>query len=247
MMRINKYLAKCGLASRRNAEELIESGLIQVNGKTITDLSFQINENLDTVLYKNRVITPIKQSYYLLLNKPKGYITTLSDEKGRPTVMDLIPEKYRRAGVFPIGRLDKDTEGLLLLTNDGELAHLLSSPKSKIEKEYLVELDRPLDVNDKKKIEAGIFIHQLMLKTLRSQITVHPINPTHLQMKISEGKKRQIRYTFKNFKYKVVRLRRIAYGPLLLKGTNKGEMRELKESEMKKLQKLIQEKTNAKY
>lgn len=236
-MRINKYLAKCGLASRRNVEELIESGLIQVNGKTVTDLSFQIDEHNDIVLFKNQQITLITQRYYLLLNKPKGYITTLNDEKGRPTVMDLIPEKYKRAGVFPVGRLDKDTEGLLLLTNDGELAHFLSSPQSQIEKEYFVELDRPLEERDKKKIEAGIFIHQLMLKTRRSKLSVHPIAKNHVTMKISEGKKRQIRYTFKNFKYNVLRLRRISYGPLSVRGTNRGEMRELKESEIKKLYK----------
>ena len=237
-MRINKYLAKCGVASRRKSEELIASGQIVVNGKTVTDFAFQVSEN-DVVICQNSRINPVVRTYYLILNKPKGYITTSSDEKGRPTVMDLIPEKYKRAGIFSVGRLDKDTEGLLLLTNDGTLANYLSNPKNKIEKEYLAELDRPLDSHDKKKIEAGVFIHQLMLKTGRSKIEIHPFSANHVNIKISEGKKRQIRYTFKNFNYTVLKLRRVSYGPLSIKGTAKGEVRELKSSEVKKLKAIM--------
>jgi pseudouridine synthase len=215
--RINKYLAKCGMGSRRKVEELVNEGLISVNGQVVTDLSLIVDEDSDTVTYRNRLLSPISSQYYIILNKPKGYITTMSDEKGRPTVMDIIPEKYRRAGVCPVGRLDKDTEGLLLLTNDGELANLLNRPVSHIEKEYLVELDRPLEDRDRKKIEAGVFIHQLKLKTRRAKLTAHPLAATHITMIISEGKKRQIRYVFKNFGYNVKRLRRNAYGPLTLK------------------------------
>ena len=237
-MRINKYLAKCGIASRRKSEELIASGQVAVNGKIVTDFAFQISED-DVVMCQNSRISPITRTYYLMLNKPKGYITTLSDERGRSTVMDLIPEKYKRAGIFPVGRLDKDTEGLLLLTNDGALANYLSSPRNKIEKEYLAELDRPLDLNDKKKIEAGVFIHQLMLKTGKSKIEPHPVYANHVSIKISEGKKRQIRYTFKNFNYSVLRLRRTSYGPLSIKGTAKGEVRELRDNEIRKLKAIM--------
>jgi len=132
-MRINKYLAKCGVASRRKTEELIASGLVTVNGKIVTDFAFQVSED-DVVMCQNSRVNPIARAYYLMLNKPKGYITTSNDEKGRPTVMDLIPEKYKRSGIFSVGRLDKDTEGLLLLTNDGTLANYLSNPKNKVEK-----------------------------------------------------------------------------------------------------------------
>ena len=237
-MRINKYLAKCGVASRRKTEEFIASGQVTVNGETVTDFAFQVSEN-DVVTCRNSHVNPIARVYYLILNKPKGYITTSSDEKGRPTVMDLIPEKYKRAGIFSVGRLDKDTEGLLLLTNDGTLANYLSNPKNKVEKEYLAELDRPLDPNDKKKIEAGVFIHQLMLKTGRSKIETHPLSASHVNIKISEGKKRQIRYTFKNFNYAVLKLRRTSYGPLSIKGTAKGTVRELRDSEVKKLKAMM--------
>jgi pseudouridine synthase len=235
-IRINKYLALCGIGSRRKVEELISDGAIRIHGQVVTDLSYRWDEENDTVLYKNKTVSPLGNRYYIILNKPKGYITTLNDEKGRPTVMDIIPEKYRRAGVFPVGRLDKDTEGLLLLTNDGELAHILSSPGSGIEKEYQVELDRPLDEKDMVKIEGGVFIHQIMIKTKKARIVPHPVSPTHYTMTISEGKKRQIRYVFKNFGYTVKKLKRTAYGPLSLKGINRGELRELKNTEIKRLQ-----------
>ena len=238
LMRINKYLAKCGVASRRKTEELIASGQVAVNDKIVTDFSFQVSEN-DVVMCQNSLVTPITRIYYLMLNKPKGYITTSNDEKGRPTVMDLIPEKYKRAGVFSVGRLDKDTEGLLLLTNDGMLANYLSNPKNMVEKEYMAELDRPLDLNDKKKIEAGVFIHQLMLKTGRSKIETLPFSANHVIMKINEGKKRQIRYTFKNFNYNVLKLRRTSYGPLSIKGTAKGQVRELRDNEIRKLKAMM--------
>lgn len=237
-MRINKYLAKCGMGSRRKVEDIILAGDIKVNGSTVTDLAFLINEEEDTVFYRNKPVKPEGRLFYLILNKPKGYITTISDDLGRPIVMDLIPEKYRRAGVYPVGRLDRDTEGLLLLTNDGDLSYHLCSPKSEVEKEYTVELDRPLDAKDKAKIERGIFIHQLKLKTRRSKILPHPHSETHIQMIISEGKKRQIRYTFKNFGYTVKKLRRGRYGPLTIRGIKRGDFRELKSSELKKLKEL---------
>ena len=239
--RINKYLAQCGIGSRRKVEELVTEGAIKVNGQVVTDLSFRVDEETDTVHYRNKKVAPLEKRYYIIMNKPRGYITTLNDEKGRPTVMDIIPEKYRRAGVFPVGRLDKDTEGLLLLTNDGDLAHALSSPGSGIEKEYQVELDRTLDEKDRAKIEAGIFIHQIKTKTRKARIVQHPLSPTHYTMTISEGKKRQVRYSFKNFGYTVKKLRRTAYGPLSIKGINRGELRELKDSEIKRLRQAAEE------
>ncbi len=234
-MRINKYLAGCGLGSRRKTEDLITSGKVFVNGQKVTDLSFIVDEFSDTVVCSGEPAELINRKYYLMLNKPAGYVTTTNDDKGRPTVMDLIPEKFRRAGIFPVGRLDMDTEGLLLLTNDGELSNKLCSPACHVKKTYFVELDKPLDDIDRKKIEAGIFLHQLKLKTRRAKILSHPLAKNHIKMTIEEGKKRQIRYSFKLFGYNVLRLRRIAYGPLSVKGTDRGQVRELYENEIRRL------------
>ncbi len=239
MVRLNKYLSLCGLGSRRKVEELITSGRVCVNGVPVKSLARTIDPENDAVSCDSVLIAPRDRNYYIMLNKPKGYITTLSDERGRPTVMEMIPGKYVKAGVFPIGRLDKDTEGLLLLTNDGEMANRLSRPENKIIKGYHVELDRPLAGEDKKKIEKGIFLHQINLKTRPAKINL--IGPTgkSLMMYISEGKKRQIRYTFKIFHYTVTYLRRDKYGPLELSGLKKGEIRLLKKNEIKMLESLL--------
>jgi len=141
--RLNKYLTLCGLGSRRKVEDLITEGRIKINGKTVKDLATIVETGSHVVKFDNQIVEPLDKVYYLMLNKPRGYITTLSDEKGRPTVMSLIPERFIRAGVVPVGRLDRDSEGLLLFTNDGDLSHLLTSPSFKVKKEYLVELDRP--------------------------------------------------------------------------------------------------------
>jgi 16S rRNA U516 pseudouridylate synthase RsuA-like enzyme len=126
-MRINKYLSLCGLGSRRKVEELVEKGRIRVNGDVVRDLSCRIDPDTDTVELDGAALN-LQRYYYIMLNKPKGYITSVSDELGRAVVMNLIPEKYRRAGVVPVGRLDKDSEGLLLLTNDGDIAYRLTPP-----------------------------------------------------------------------------------------------------------------------
>lgn len=233
-MRINKYLAACGLGSRRKVEELVASGAVLVNGKAVLDLAYQVADG-DVVVCGGKPAVLVNSIYYVMLNKPAGYVTTTRDEKGRPTVMDLIPEKYKRAGVMPVGRLDMQSEGLLLLTNDGAIANRLCRPETHIEKAYFVELDKPLEDGDKKKIEAGIFLHQLMIKTRRAKIQAHPLAKNHIKITISEGKKRQIRYMFKTFGYNVTRLRRISYGPLSIKHVPRGSSRELSGGEIKRL------------
>ncbi len=240
-MRINKFLAQCGLGSRRKVEELITGGKITVNGQVISDLGRDIDVDNDIVEYHGQELTPASEFTYLMLNKPRGYITTLRDEKGRFTVMDLLPEKYLRAGVFPVGRLDKDTEGLLLLTNDGDFARKLSHPSSHLEKKYFVEIDRPLQDPDRKKIEKGIFLHQLKLKTLPARIQVIHKSGRLINMTIREGKKRQIRYSLKKFGYRVINLKRISYGSLELGALHRGETRQLKSHEVKKLKNALGE------
>jgi pseudouridine synthase len=149
--------------------------------------------------------------------------------------MELIPERYVNAGVMPVGRLDMDTEGLLIFTNDGELAYRLTRPSFKVQKEYVVDLDKPIQEIDRQKIEKGYFVHQIKVKTGAATVPILGKTGYTVKMIISEGKKRQIRYSFKNLGYKVVKLKRIAYGPISLGRLNRGEYRLLKESEVKQL------------
>lgn len=240
-VRINKYLTLCGLGSRRKVEELILAGEVRLNGHVVKDLSTIVDTEIDSVKYMGEILKTINTSYYLMVNKPKGYITTLSDEKGRMTVMSLLPEKYKRSGVVPIGRLDKDTEGLLLFTNDGDLAHKLTGPSFKVKKEYLVQIDKPLEEADKLTIEKGFFVHQIKAKTKPAIISITEKSRLFVKVLIIEGKKRQIRYSFKNLGYNVLKLKRTGYGPLSLGRLNKGDHRVLKASEVKLLKKSISE------
>lgn len=241
-MRLNKFLAICGIASRRKSEEYITGGRIKVNGTKVTKLGNIVNPEIDVVELDNKRLNPVKKFHYIMLHKPKGYITTTSDEKNRPMIMNIVPDKYKRDGVFPVGRLDKDSEGLLLLTNDGDLANKLTNPKFKFQKEYFVEIDKPLSDHDKIKIERGIFIHQIKVKTRPVKITTLNKDQTYIKILLTEGKKRQIRYSMQKFGYKVKKLVRTAYGPLQLKGVNRGSHRTLKEKEVRQLKDIIDKK-----
>ncbi len=234
-VRLNKYLTLCSLGSRRKVEELIVAGTVQINGSVVTNLATIIDSETDRVSCNGELLNPIDKKFYLILNKPRGYVTTLMDEKGRATVMELIPERYANAGVMPVGRLDMDTEGLLIFTNDGDLAYRLTRPSFKVQKEYVVDLDRPIQEIDRLRIEKGYFVHQIKVKTGAATVTVLGKTGYTVRMVISEGKKRQIRYSFKNLGYKVVKLKRISYGPISLGRLNRGEYRLLKESEVKQL------------
>lgn len=234
-IRLNKFLASCGLGSRRKVETLITEGRIKIDGRVVKDLATSVDPELNEIRLDGKKLSAVNKAYYLMLNKPKGYITTVSDEKGRATVMSLLPEKFIRAGVVPVGRLDRDTEGLLLFTNDGNLSHLLTSPDFKVKKEYLVELDKPAVDDDLKKIEKGFFVHQIKTKTRPATVSVADKSRMFVKILISEGKKRQIRYSFKNLGYKVLKLKRTAYGPLSLGRLNRGDHRLLKTSEVRML------------
>ena len=238
-MRLNKFLSACGLGSRRKTEEFILKGQIKVNSTVIKKLSVAVDPETDIVELNNKRIRPALEHHYLILNKPKGLITTASDEKNRPIVMNIIPERYRRFGVLPVGRLDKDTEGLLLLTNDGELAYRLSHPKFEIRKEYLAEIDRALADSDRERIESGFYLHQIKTRTGKASIQTVNHEKNIIKMIISEGKKRQVRLTFQNLGYQVISLTRTGYGTLRLRGLKKGHCRELKSPEIKSLMELV--------
>lgn len=235
--RLNKYLALCGLGSRRKVETLIAAGRITVNGSVVSRLGTVIEPG-DRVEFNGKPLGMLEDRVYLMLNKPRGYITTLSDEKDRPTVMNLVPEKFRRVGVYPVGRLDRETEGLLLLTNDGDLAYRLTKPSFHVPKEYRIEVDRPLLPEDRDTIARGLYIPQLDLKTRPCMIDLIDDSARHVRMVIEEGKNRQIRYTFMNCGYTVKKLERVAYGNLSLKRVRRGTIRALTPSEVRELKKL---------
>ncbi|MGB4269023.1 MAG: pseudouridine synthase [Spirochaetota bacterium] len=236
-IRINKYLSLCGLGSRRKTEEIIKKGQIIVNGIPTTDLSYQVDINNDTVMYRGQVLLPVQTYHYLILNKPKGYVTTTKDERNRPTVLQLIPEQFRDEGTFPVGRLDKDTEGLLLFTNDGDLAYKLTHPRFKVPKTYQVTLDRPLRDDHKMALEQGIELYGS--QTLPA--TIVPINDewTIVTITITEGKKRQVRMMFSILGYEVTSLIRIQYGPITLGNLPTGKYRVLSKQEIEKLKSTV--------
>jgi len=212
MIRINKYIAQSGFCSRRKADELIEKGEVKVNGETTSELGLQIDPSKDKIEIRDHLIKPQEKLIYLALNKPKYYLTTMSDPFGRKTVIDLVPKEHQGKGLKPIGRLDFDTEGLLVFTNDLELINEFTHPKFEKEKEYFVELDNPLDEGTKEKIEEGFILEDK--ETLPTKITQK--SDTTLTITLKEGRKRQIKKMFKHFDLSVIYLQRIRIGKLTL-------------------------------
>ncbi len=232
MMRLNKYLAHAGVASRRKSDEYIKAGYIKVNGKTVKRLGLVIDEENDTVSFKGKEVEINKQTIYVLLNKPQGYVTTASDEFNRDTVMDLIAIPER---IYPVGRLDYETTGLLLLTNDGELTNQLLHPNFKVRKVYRVFLDKVIRPIDLHKLQKGVMLEDKM--TLPCKITeLRRIdNRSYLEIELNEGRNRQIRKMFALFDYTVEELERISFANLTLGGLKNGEWKYLTKTELKRL------------
>jgi 23S rRNA pseudouridine2605 synthase len=205
-MRLNKYLASCGVGSRRKVEELIVTGRVDINNKTVIDLSYQINEETDHVMVDGNKIAPRRHVYYLL-NKPKGVITTTADEKNRQTVVDLIDTKDI---IFPVGRLDYNTTGVLFLTNDGDFSNLVTHPKNKIPREYEVLLDRPLDDGDKEKLLKGIYLEG---ERGRFKQIVFPKKNHYTNVIVTavEGRNHFVKKMFAALSYTVKNLNRISF------------------------------------
>ena len=233
-MRINKYLATAGIASRRKAESLVLEKRIKINGEVVTDLATDVNEN-DIVLFNDKPVQ-IKQNFeYYIINKPKGYISSAKDDRGRRTVIDLIPTKNR---IYPVGRLDYDSEGLLILTNDGNLTNKLTHPKHNISKTYLVTIDAEIANDELNKLRNGVVIdgyklHKSIINVLeRSNIS------TKMEIVIFEGRNREIRKMFESIGKKVVFLKRIKIADLKLGSLKRGEYRSLTNAEVKYLNSL---------
>lgn len=221
-MRLNKFLSTTGVASRRKAEELIISGKISVNGKVVTNLATIIDEKKDSVFYNGKHIDYTDNFIYLMLYKPKGCVTTVSDDKNRKTVMDFIPEKYKQL-VKPVGRLDYDSEGLLLFTNDGDFASKVTHPSSKIKKTYVVKIEGKISNEELKKMRKGVTTKDgTELAPCQIKVLEEDENFTKLEVVITEGKNREIRKLFESENKIVTFLKRVQIGSLRLGGLSRG-------------------------
>ena len=233
-MQLNKYLAHAGICSRRDAERLIREGLITINHAEVSDPGYRVKEN-DVVRYKKKVVQ-LEKKIYVLLNKPTGTVTTTADDKKRPTVMDCLDKRKIKERLYPVGRLDWDTSGALLMTNDGELAQKLAHPRYKVEKTYIVTLDKYVSPADLDKIREGVRMDGQKIK-VDSLGFIHKKKHDLVKMVIHSGKYRVIRRIFERFWYRVERLDRVKFGTLSTRGLGRGEWRFLTPKEIQRLKK----------
>lgn len=237
MERIQKVIAQSGYCSRRKAEDFIKKGLVSVNGNIIREMGYKVNNDDYIEVEGNSIINKESKVYYLL-NKPRGVITSTSDDKNRKTVIDLIADLRR---IYPVGRLDYDTTGLIILTNDGVLANLLMHPKNKIDKVYIAKIEGIITKADIQKLEKGIVIGGF--KTSKSKAKIIRIdkknNTSIVELTIHEGKNHQVKNMFKALNYNVLKLKREKIAFLTLDGLNSGEYRTLSIKEVKKLYSMV--------
>ncbi|MFN7115433.1 MAG: pseudouridine synthase [Saprospiraceae bacterium] len=228
-MRLNKYIAHCGISSRRQAVDFVKKGEVTVNGEVVKE-PFYLVQPSDKVAYKGKLIKPEANKVYILMNKPKGYLTTVSDDRGRKTVMDLLKGKIEER-IFPVGRLDRATTGLLLLTNDGDLAKKLSHPSHKVKKVYHVVLDKPIAKVDLEKIKKGLELEDGVAEVDGvDYVNDAPKNEVGIELHI--GKNRIVRRIFEHLGYQVEKLDRMYYAGLTKKDLPRGFFRYLTEKEI---------------
>ncbi len=268
-MRINKYLAECGVCSRRKADELVKSGRVSVNKKTVTEAGFDVDEQKDVVYVDSKKVVRATHYTYLMFNKPKRCVTTLDDESdnksGRPskaseqgknkaseqskqpskdtkrrTIYDYIPEEYRQRRLFPVGRLDYDSEGLLLLTNDGDLTFRLTHPSHEIPKTYAVKIEGEIQESDLAILRKGVKFEGVQYAKCKVKVTAVEKEATRLEVVLTEGKNREVRRMFEAVEKNVIFLKRIAIGELRLGGLSRGGCRELNENEVAYLKALAE-------
>ena len=228
-MRINKFLADQGVASRRHADEMIEQGRVTINGEKAT-LGADVKETDVVAVDGNPLTQTEKKEEYYIMNKPKGVVCTVSDDRGRKTVMSLLPENVGR--VFPVGRLDYATEGLLILTNDGDLAFRLTHPTNEIPKTYMARIEGTLTEKDLNPIRSGVELDGVMTKKCKAHIVETNKAYTKVHVTITEGRNRQVRRMFEAIGRNVEFLKRVSIGQLKLSGLDRGEMRPLTENEI---------------
>jgi 23S rRNA pseudouridine2605 synthase len=232
MMPLNKYLSSAGVCSRRKAVELIQSGLVEVNKVIVREPFFRVSDS-DTVVCNGEALTQPSKHIYLLLNKPEGYITTTSDEFGRKTVLELVAGASEKR-IYPIGRLDYNSSGLLLLTSDGDFAQKVAHPKNNIQKGYTVSLDRPLSLTDFNSIKKGIMLNDGFIK-VDDIVYKSSHNKREIFVTLHSGRNRIVRRIFGKFNYTVKKLDRALYASLTQAHLPCGTWRALKEGEIQKI------------
>lgn len=231
-IRLNKFLSESGISSRRKSEEFIKEGRVSVNNKTVVELSFIVNDETDIVKVDGEKIKPQKKVYFLL-NKPKGYVTTTDDEKGRKKVTDLIKTNQK---IFPVGRLDYDTTGVLLLTNDGDFSNFITHPSNHIPREYIVRLNKDLEEEDRQKLLKGVVLDRRKSK-FESAIYIRKNYHDTLKVSVVEGRNHFVKRMFGTLGYFVDRLERVSFADFNVKGLPPGAFRKLAFSEIEKFYK----------
>jgi len=230
-IRLNKFLANAGIASRRKADQMIVEGKVKLNGRIVTDLGVKVDPRKDRIFVEGKQVVLLDEPVYIVFNKPKDCISTSSDERGRTTILDYVKVKQR---IFSVGRLDRNTTGVLLLTNDGEFANRMMHPKFEIKKAYKVTLDKPLTRDDAQKLADGIRLSDGMTKPAE----VHFISGSRNKVVgiiIHEGRNRQVHRMFEALGYEVKKLDRVAYGDITYEGLPRGRWRYLTKGEIRKL------------
>ncbi len=234
-MRLHKYLASCGVASRRAAEKLIAEGRVRVNDIAITHMGFTVEAG-DTVTLDGQIVIPEAEKHYLMYHKPAGEVTTVTDPEGRPTVLDKFRDYPVR--LFPVGRLDYDSEGLILLTNDGELAEHMLHPSREVEKVYLARVSNQVSLESARRMEHGVMVDGRPTSPAKARIlSVKPLY-TDMMITIHEGRNRQVRKMVEAIGHEVVQLRRVRFGPLKLNDLPRGMWRTLSSEEIMALRML---------
>ncbi len=235
-MRLQKYLALCGVASRRHAEEMIESGRVTVNGITVTRMGTQAEEG-DVVCVDGKPVFPEAEKKYIIYHKPAGEVTTVSDPEGRPTVLDRFSDIGVR--LFPVGRLDYDSEGLLLLTNDGDLAEKMMHPSHEVDKAYYCKVLGSVTPEALDRLAKGVMLDDHPTSPARVRLIRQEAFDSIVMVTIHEGRNRQVRRMFEELGYKVLMLRRVRFGPLDLGDLRRGQWRFLEENEVRELKRTL--------
>lgn len=233
--RLQKYMAACGVASRRKCEEIIEEGRVKVNGNVVTELGFKVDSKLDEIFVDSKLIKLEERKVYILLNKPEGYVSTVKDEKGRKTILDIVKVDER---IFPIGRLDYNTSGMILLTNDGDIYNRIIHPRKEVNKVYIAVIE---GTPSKDKIDEfcnGVDIGGYITAKAKFRIIEKLQDKSKVEIVIHEGKNRQVRRMCEKIGYPVIALKRISVGNIKLGNLRRGEWRYLDENEINYLKNL---------
>jgi 23S rRNA pseudouridine2605 synthase len=232
-MRIQKIIASAGITSRRKAEDLIEKGLVKVNGEVLLEQGYKVKPE-DTIEVNGEVINKLDKKVYYIINKPKGYVTTVKDQFGRPCVIDLVNTEIKER-VYPAGRLDYNTEGLLILTNDGDFVNTISHPKNKIEKKYIATINGHIDEKSIEKLKKGVLVDKKLTSPAKVFLSEIFKDKCIVEITITEGRNRQVRKMFEAVGHNVIELMRVSIGNLEIGNLKTGRIRKLNPNEVQAL------------